>query len=360
MAPKPLSGFERMQALAKQLPQQIREGFHAGRGVDAPIPADVRRAVLVGMGGSAIAGDLAIVLTDPETELTLSVVRAPELPRHASGDTMCLVASYSGDTWETLAAYEEAGRRRLNRIVLTSGGKLAERAVEDGVPALLLPQGGPPRAWVGFMLGGLLGLLDPVFPESNEDRLGSAAAGTESKLAALSSPKGPPARWAQAIGQRRPAIYADVAFAGLARRWKTQIEENAKRGAEFDVLPELFHNALVAWDAATPAEGRGRAVVQLEWSEAAETTRERHAYLAKVLTARKVPVLRVPLPESDRLHALVLGLALGDAVSLALARQASVDPYPVEAITRMKETLERRGPAGARGASRRARPKSTS
>lgn len=335
-------GPARMRALAAALPQQLSDGFRAGRGLDAPVPADLRSAALVGMGGSAIAGDLAATLLGPETEVGWQVLRSPELPRSVDERGAVLIASYSGETWETLAAYDEAGRRGAKRIVATSGGRLADRASDDGVPCLLLPPGGPPRAWVGFMLGGLLGILDPVFPESNEDRLDHAVETLRGRIGAFASPNGPAARLARSVGPRRPAIYAETAFAGLARRWKTQVEENAKRGAEFDVLPELFHNALVAWDAAGAAEGRGRAVVQLEWSETPAENRDRYRYLARLLSARHVPVVRVPLEATDRLHALLLGLSLGDFFSLELAARSRVDPYPVDAITSMKRALERR------------------
>jgi glucose/mannose-6-phosphate isomerase len=330
-----------MRELALQLPQQLRDGYKAGRGLDASVRADLHSATLVGMGGSAIAGDLAAVLTDPETELGLHVVRSPDLPRSISHQDLVLVASYSGNTWETLSAYDEAGRHHRPRLVITSGGRLAERAADDGVPCLLLPPGGPPRSWVGFTLGGLFGLLDPIFPESNEDRLRHAVDTLEARLSSYASPQGAPARWAAAVDRRQPLVYAETGFSGLARRWKTQIEENAKRGAGFDILPELFHNAVVAWDAARPEEGRNRAVLQLEWSEASPETRLRYRYLERLLAARRIPLLRVPLVAPDRLLALFTGLALGDFFSLALAARSGVDPFPVDAITRMKTELER-------------------
>ncbi len=341
MVPKEPTGAERMRALALQLPHQLRDGFRAGLESVATIPADASSVALFGMGGSAIAGDLAATLTDPETELSLRVIRSPELPRSLHRGGHALIASYSGNTWETLHAYDEAGRRGIPRVVLTSGGALAERAAEDDVPCVVVPAGGPPRAWVGFVLGGVLGLLDPAFPESNEDRIGQAVEILEKRIAGYASRRGPPSRWAAQLKGREPAIYTETGFAGLARRWKTQLEENAKRGASFDVVPELFHNAVVGWDAISAAAAAQHAVVQLEWSEAPATTAARFGYLARLLGDRKVTAIRVPLSAPDRLVALVTGVSLGDFFSLAVAEQAHVDPYPVDAITRMKTSLER-------------------
>ena len=63
-----------------------------------------------------------------------------------------LCASYSGDTEETLAAYDGAAALGARRIVCTTGGELAEAAREDGVPVIPLPGGFQPRAAVGYSL----------------------------------------------------------------------------------------------------------------------------------------------------------------------------------------------------------------
>jgi glucose/mannose-6-phosphate isomerase len=339
-------GAERLRSLALQTPEQFLAGFRAGLALAPEVPARTRSAVAVGMGGSGISGDLLLALTDTETEVALSVVRAPVLPKPVNSPTLALLASYSGDTWETLAAFEEAGRRGCPRVVMTSGGALAERAAEAGVPCLVVPAGGPPRGWVPFMFGGLLGVLDGAFPSSNEARAAAAAELLGRHLRALAAPSGLPARLAERLGPRIPLVYAESNFTGLARRWKTQIEENAKRIAGFDAIPELFHNRIVALDAIDRVGARGIANVQLEWSGAPAEVRTRFGYLARLSEARGVRAIRVPIAYEDRLDALLHGLSIGDFFTLALARAAKVDPLPIDAITRMKNALEpsRRAP----------------
>jgi glucose/mannose-6-phosphate isomerase len=337
-----------MRGFARGLPEHLREGFSAAAALDRPIPPDTRRAVVSGMGGSAISGDLAAALTDPETELSLTVVRGPELPRPVDGSSVVLLISYSGNTWEALEAYREAGRRGARRVTLGSGGRLREAAERDGVPHLSVPPGLPPRAAVGYLLGGLLGVLDPVFPESNEERFRAAVERLESRMSALGSPSGGPGRLAAAVGRRVPFVYADGALVGLARRWKTQVEENAKRIACFDQAPELFHNAIVAWDALRASEADRYAVVFLDWVAQRPEISARFRYLSALLRRTGVPSHRVPLDERDRLAAVLLGVAWGDAFSLALAERSRVDPYPFDAIERMKTELEST-PASADG-----------
>ncbi|HTT26505.1 MAG TPA: SIS domain-containing protein [Thermoplasmata archaeon] len=329
----------RMRALALDLPNQLEAGFAAGRELGSG-PRSARQAIMVGMGGSAIAADLVLSITDPETELPLTVARGPTLPRSVGRETWTVLASYSGQTWETLLAYDEAKRRGASLYAISSGGELARRAERDGVPHLLLPPGIPPRSALGYMVGGLLGALDPFFPESNERRVRDAAARLRTLGARLANPKGPSAEYAEALGNRVPYVYADTAFAGLARRWKTQFEENAKRLAHFDLVPELFHNALVAWDALSRAEARRRGVFLLEWSEESPATRWSFAYFDQLLRSRGVPVFRVPLAPTDRLDAILEGVAIGDHLSLFLAERAGVDPEPVAAIVRLKKAQE--------------------
>ncbi|MGA7476663.1 MAG: SIS domain-containing protein [Thermoplasmata archaeon] len=344
MASSGLDGPARMRALAATLPDALESGYRSGRELARTSAGDSLRFLAVGMGGSAIAADLARGVVDAESRATLSVVRSPDLPRSVDGRTDVLLVSYSGNTWETLAAYDAAGRAGARRTVVTSGGALRERAQSDGVPVLGVPPGLPPRSAVGHLLGGVLGLLDPAFPESLESRVARTAKATRARIREYARKGGPAAVLARQVGERLPFVYAENSFVPLARRWKTQVEENAKRLAVFDEVPELFHNALVGWDALSRA-GAGRSiVVLLEWSGESALVRKSFRYLERLLRARAVPVARARLPSDDRLQALVAGIALGDHMSLFLADRGGVDPYPVDAITRLKSSIRTPSP----------------
>src|SRR5580700_5611518 len=198
------AGAARMRSLAVELPHHLREGFRLGCEADARLPRTPGIAVVAGMGGSAIAADLVRGVTDAETSLLLSVGGGSTLPRGAGRTSLVVLTSYSGNTWETLAAYDAARRQGATRVVMTSGGTLAERAERDGVPHVLLPPGLPPRAALGYILGGLLGVLDPVFPESNETRVERVASRLSEHQAEYSSPRGAPAALAKRVGVRVP------------------------------------------------------------------------------------------------------------------------------------------------------------
>lgn len=331
-----------MRAFAAAFPAHLRDGFRAGEEFAPPATGPSATVFAVGVGGSAISADLARGLVEAETPVALSLVRSSELPRAAERGSRVLLASYSGNTWETLRAYDRAGRVGASRVVITSGGALAERAERDGLPVVRLPPGLPPRSSVGFAFGAILGLLDPWFPESNESRIARAADVVSSLLPRYARPSGPAASIARRIGSRFPVIYGEPSFSGVARRWKTQFEENTKRLAMFDELPEVLHNAIIGWDATPRAEAARFAVVLLRWPGSLPLLRRGSAFLERLLVRRGATVVPVPLVSEDRLEALVAALALGDEVSLFLADLHRVDPYPIDAIEQLKSALSER------------------
>ncbi|MFZ0830024.1 MAG: SIS domain-containing protein [Thermoplasmata archaeon] len=334
------TGMMQLSEWTRAFPGQLRSGFAAGRALEFRWPRGVDRSVVVGMGGSAIGADLLRSLTDTETDLLLRPVRESSLPRWVGPSTLAVAVSYSGETWETLSAFDEAGRRGAPRLAVSSGGRLEERARLEGVPHLSVPSGLAPRAALGYLLGGLLGLFDPAFPASNRDRLDRACKVLVANTEALAAANGPTARLAARIGGRLPWIWASRDLAPVARRWTTQIEENAKRLAHWDVLPESLHNAVVGWDALRRRDAGRYLVIRLEGAGDEPAMRERFEYLAALLTRKKVPVVASRFDAHDRLERMLTAVQWGDYLSLALARLGGVDPLPVEAIQRMKHRLE--------------------
>lgn len=335
------SGMAQLSEWTRAFPAQLRTGFATGRDLEFRWPRGIDRSIIFGMGGSAIGADLLRSLTDAETDVLVRPSREPTLPRWVSPATLAVAVSYSGDTWETLSAFDEAGRRGAPRLAVSSGGRLQEQARLEGVPHLSVPGGLAPRAALGYTLGGLLGLFDPAFPSSNRDRLDRATKVLVGRAEQLSSRTGAPARLAARIGPRLPWICSSRDLAAVARRWTTQLEENSKRLAHWDVLPESMHNAVVAWDALSAAEARRYLVVRLEGAGDEPAVHERFEYLAAVLARKKVPVVTVRFDATDRLERILSAVQWGDHLSLAFAERSGTDPLPVAAIHRMKRQLER-------------------
>ena len=162
-----------------------------------------------------------------------------------------LCSSYSGDTEETLAAFEDAGARGATRIVSTTGGELATRARRERVPVVPLPGGYQPRAAVGYstVVALEVAALAGVAPSARAEV--EAAAALADELVAEWGPDGPEDGEAKALAQRlhgtTPVVMGTELTGAAAYRWKCQLNENAKLPAFAAELPELDHNEVVGW-----------------------------------------------------------------------------------------------------------------
>ena len=136
-----------MLGAVASMPRHAREGYAAGMGAEGSASADgVTAITFCGMGGSAVAGDVLRSLYRDRLIVPVEVNRSPELPAYAGPRTMVVVSSYSGNTAETLASFEEAVARGCRVLPITSGGMLAARAGElasepSGSPAATCPRG---------------------------------------------------------------------------------------------------------------------------------------------------------------------------------------------------------------------------
>ncbi|HEX4669428.1 MAG TPA: bifunctional phosphoglucose/phosphomannose isomerase [Solirubrobacterales bacterium] len=296
-------------------------------------PADAAGVMVCGMGGSAIGADLAAAALGNRLTRPLITVRGYELPSWATPEWTVLCCSYSGNTEETLACFEAAEVLGARRIVVSTGGALVEGAREAGLPVVGLPGIFQPRAAVAYMftaaaeVAALAGAAPRVHTE-----IDAAAAFLEREAEPLQ------ARAAEIAAQLEgalPVVYGADLTAPLARRWKSQVNENAKLPAFFSELPEADHNELCGWN----APGADLAAVFLEDSDQHPRVRRRFELTAAAIAADGAATVRVETAGETRFARLLWATMLGDLVSLELARARGVDPLPVEAIERFKEAM---------------------
>jgi glucose/mannose-6-phosphate isomerase len=295
--------------------------------------ADAAGLMVCGMGGSAIGGDLAAAALGDRLSRPLLTVRGYELPSWATPEWMVLCSSYSGETEETLACFAAAEALGARRVVASTGGSLVEGARAAGLPVIGLPGILQPRAAVAYMfaiaaeVAALAGISPRIHTEID------AAAGF---LAERSDDL--QARAGEIAGRLEgsvPVVVGADLTAPLARRWKAQVNENAKLPAFFSELPEADHNELCGWG------GDGFAAVLLEDADQHPRLRRRFELTGEAIAAAGAEVVRVEAQGESRVARLLWATMLGDLVSVALAEARGVDPMPVEAIEGFKQALGR-------------------
>ncbi|MEE9539991.1 MAG: hypothetical protein V3V85_00680, partial [Candidatus Thorarchaeota archaeon] len=79
---------------------------------------------IAGMGGSAIAGQMAKALLAQKAQVPLITWRDYELPRCVTKDWAVICVSYSGNTEETLSAFEAAKKVGSVLFIVTTGGEI--------------------------------------------------------------------------------------------------------------------------------------------------------------------------------------------------------------------------------------------
>lgn len=305
--------------------------------------------VVCGMGGSAIGGDLAAAAIGARRRAALRTVRGSELEPEATREALVLCASYSGETEETLACFEKAGAAGAERVVLTTGGRLAAAARAEGVPVIGAPSGMQPRAAVAYMLVGAIECAAVCGAAPSLRAEIEAASQALHGRAGEWSPDAPadalPKQLARRLHRNLPVIYGAAATAPVAFRWKTQINENAKLPAFSAELPEADHNELNAWEGAPGLAPM--AAVFIDDAGADESLRRRLALTAREVGAFASALEEVPSFGSTPVERVAAAVMLGDFVSVYLAVLRGVDPTPVEAIERFKRALAAEAPASA-------------
>ncbi|HTX30499.1 MAG TPA: bifunctional phosphoglucose/phosphomannose isomerase [Solirubrobacteraceae bacterium] len=323
------------------LPDHLRDALWRVESANLE-PHDATGGLIVaGMGGSAVGGALARSALGDRALRPIVVIRGYGLPPWTAPESTVLCSSYSGNTEETLAAYEAAGALGARRIVATTGGKLAAAAREDGVPVIPLPGGFQPRAAVGYSL--VVALEVAALTGAGEglhSEIDVAAARTE-ELIAQWGPGGSQERVPQELARGLYETVPQIAGSGLtspiAYRWKCQINENAKMPAFSHDIPELDHNEIVGWQGASEL-GKFSAVF-LDDSDLHPRIRQRIELTRALIAGEAAATFRIESVGESATERLLSLIFLGDLVSLYLAVLGGVDPGPVPVLERLKSTL---------------------
>jgi len=324
------------------LPAQLEDALWRVEAAGLPRRDAPEGLVLCGMGGSAVGGELAVAATGRRARRPLRVSRDYELDPWIGAGALVLCSSYSGYTEETLACFAAAGAVGASRVALTTGGALADSARAEGVPVIGVPSGLQPRAAVAYTTVGALECVAACGagdPPAEEVRAAGRLLETLIEEWGPDAPEGSEAKAiARGLEGALPVVYGAGATVAAARRWKSQLNENAKLPSFASVLPEADHNELIGYERA-----RGLAplhAVFLGDEGQRPELRRRLELTAEVVEAtRAAGVTRVEARGDTALERLLSLVLLGDLVSVYLAVLAGVDPTSVLALESFKERL---------------------
>jgi glucose/mannose-6-phosphate isomerase len=333
-----------MREHIQELPQQCADAWEQARNLDLPAShRSPRTVVVLGMGGSAIGGALTAGLVADECPTPIQVVGGYDLPAHVDRDTLVIASSHSGNTEETLALTAQAEAQGAPILAITTDGELSTLAREKGWPVIRFDYHSQPRAALGYSFTLLLGALWRLgvvrdYGDDLWEAIDVMRAWQRQLVPQVSTDDNPAKRLAWQLIDRLPVVYGAAFLAPVARRWKGQLNENAKNWAFWEELPELNHNAVVGYQL-PPAIRERTAVICLRspldhprikarWEATIDLLKEQDV-MAEVIWGRG----------RSRLAQLLSLIHVGDYVSYYLSLLNGVDPTPVRAIDHLKRQL---------------------
>jgi glucose/mannose-6-phosphate isomerase len=331
-----------MFGVTSSFPEQVEAAAGVAAGVEGlPAHDDIDSVVILGMGGSGMAGDLAAAVSGPFSPVPIVVAKGYAPPNFVSNGTLAFAVSFSGDTEETLEAASAAYSAGAHVVTMSAGGQLAQLASEWGTPHVALPTDIPmPRAGLGAMSVPMLGVLERVgmFPGASawvDAAIMQLKIRREAVFAGDSADE-----IARTIGRTIPLfVGAGPLGAVVARRWKAQVNENAKAPAFTATIPEMCHNEVAGWGQHGDMTRQVFTLVELRHDEEHPQESRRFDLVREMLDEVVHEVVEVrAIGEGALAQAFDLTL-LGDFVSLHMAAHEKIDPGPVPVLEQLKAAL---------------------
>ncbi|TXH01457.1 MAG: bifunctional phosphoglucose/phosphomannose isomerase [Candidatus Moraniibacteriota bacterium] len=331
-----------LRQMILESPNQFAEGFKLAQGIQ--VPGTFHSIMISGMGGSALPGNLfRIYLHDlfhqsSEGKVPLSIYqnRSYTLPPESFHHCLNFICSYSGNTEETIASFEEALRHKLPCIALSAGGKIETMAKEYGVPHIKLPipyDNFQPRVGTGYFFGAMFQVL--VNQGLVPDTTALLTEQAKQILAKREELEEQGKMLAKRLAGKTPVIYTTAKYKSVAMVWKIKLNEHAKTPAFWNFFPELNHNEMVGW---TLPQGKFF-VLMIRDVDTHSQNLKRIEITAKLLRNKGVEVEILDMGGETVYERMFQSILLGDFVAYYLALEYGQDPTPVAMVEELKKLL---------------------
>lgn len=322
---------DKMIDVLRSFPSMIEQASSFGD--EVTFPKDfIENIVITGMGGSGYNGDLLKAYLG-DTPLQIHVIKDYVLPKFVQRKSLVFAVSYSGNTEETISAYRSALRRGCKVISMSSGGKLEELAKMNNTQHVKIPKGIQPRLSTPYQFTALLNVLS--YSGMIDDQEGIIKKCHTQLKAIAQKVEENSKELASKVKGKVPIIYTSNRLFALSEKWKTDINENAKTHAFYNVFPEFNHNELCSHENMDIQTH----VIILSDKDDPEKIKDRIKSFKKVAAGYKVPITEIGLAGDNFLTRLFLGVWSGLFFAYYLALEYGRDPTPVNIIEKFKKSL---------------------
>ena len=302
-------------------------------------PIEYKNILVCGMGGSAIGGDIVADCLYEHSDKIIRVVRSSELPAWADSESLILVSSYSGNTAETLSIYDKAVARGCRIVAITSGGKLKDKAIADGIPYVLVKSGLQPRNAVGNSIGYMINAIATIGGPDLRDEVRATIPALKKYIASLSPLDSQPRKIAGEIMGSLPVIYSSNSLSAIASRWRAQFNENSKLIAFDGHIPDTNHGDITGMVGCNGV--RIKPIILVEENQSRIFRNTLNATISTLKNRGMKPYV-IRIPGKTVFEREMRAMMLGDFISLHLAFFKDIDPSDVSSISRLKLAIGKR------------------
>ena len=303
-----------------------------------------KNIVILGMGGSAVGGGLVQSLIGNKIKIPIYVHRDYDIPAYVNKDSLVIGVSYSGNTEETISGFTQAGEVGAKLIAISTGGTLASLCRKYRAPMFEITYGAQPRAALGYLLTALIG----IFVKIGLLELGEKEITESMELMKTLEAKiqiGVPMNQNQAkqialrLYGKIPVVMAGSSLSEVARRYKTQINENSKQATFFELLPEADHNMIIGLEYPEKLSDRIFFIV-LQSKFSHERIKLREQITIQLIQQKRLQYETLFFTTAaTKLQEMFLAIFFGDYLSFYLGMLNNVDPTTIDNINYLKDRL---------------------
>lgn len=221
--------------------------------IDSIKSNNINSILVCGMGGSAIGGEVAKTMLFNNMTVPISINRSNSIPNWVNNNTLVIILSYSGNTYETIDSFFQSIKKTTNIIsVSTQLGKINKFSLANDLPIINIPSGLQPRCALGYISSIMILLLVRLNLVEKPKRIKSDLAESIVELKDVDRMNNmidnPMLLISHQIKDTKPIIYGVENSTSIAAiRFKNQLQENAKMNSFCSDFPEINHNEIESW-----------------------------------------------------------------------------------------------------------------
>jgi glucose/mannose-6-phosphate isomerase len=332
-----------MLRLINELPEQCETALGLGRSYAAEELEELPNVVLIsGVGDAGIAAEMAVLAVSDSVAVPVLIDQGGQLPKCVGEQSLVLVVDYLGKSQASLRVYKEAKLRGARVICITSGGKLHEAAIKDGSKTVRIPPSQPARTAIGYLFIPLVALFERYgLATGLVEKLSYGIMLLKNSREALrfenSASRNVAKQIAMELVGKRVSIYGARDYrSAVARRWKSQINSNAKSPAGVNLFADAALGEICGWEL-TQEQNQDIALVFLR--DPQDRTEIAGMMNAAEEVLERFQIVSTEIKGATVIEKLLYGVYLADYVSYYLAMLNEVNPTLMEFVTRIDALL---------------------